>query len=708
MSTPTTTAASIRAEAYASAFAVVGRLALPPGTALAATGSFARQEMTPQSDIDLILLHADGAALDDDAVGSLWYPVWDAKYHLDFAMRTPKECAAIAAEDASAGFAQLDLTFVAGERALFDAARAGLLDAWRRQLQRGFDAFIDSAIERWHRSGSIASMTNPELKNGRGGLRDIQLLRALALGNLCDVPRLDAERDLLLDVRTLLHVHARRHRDTLDPEFAADIAKDVGYADRYELSSAIVRAASAVDREVERGLAVARGVIGKRGRFGRTPRRPLDIDVIEDRGQITLSRRPNLEDPWLLTRVAAASARTGLPVAAGTWSRLRELPEPTERWPRAAVDDFYAILSSPEQSPRVIRELDEHGLWELLVPDWPHIRGRLPRERSHVHAIDAHSIATLARCARERTTVARPDLLLLTALLHDVGKGYGRPHEQVGAEIVVRQADRMRMNLADRSRAQTIVAEHTTLARLAARMDPYSDEARDALLDAARYDPLVVSLLAVLARADAESTGPGVWNSRLAQAIDAMCGRALAALEPGLPVRPHVAVPDDEVGLRVDWEEQLLTVVWRGEYQREVVRVLALVGAVGWTIVAARMVRTAGGRYAAEFDIRTTQQTLESAADEQHFIQSYKSGAYSTLPEVHGAPTTAVFGIGGILEVRTVERIGALGHLIGALPDVEWLSHQILGDTMIVQSQPLGPAARTTVVGNVTRALASD
>ncbi|MGG6498119.1 UNVERIFIED_CONTAM: [protein-PII] uridylyltransferase, partial [Bacteroidetes bacterium 56_B9] len=83
-------------------------------------------------------------------------------------------------------------------------------------------------------------------------------------------------------------------------------------------------------------------------------------------------------------------------------------------------------------------------------------------------------------------------------------------------------------------RAQILVAEHTTLARLAATMDPFSDAARDALLAAAHYDPLIISLLAVLAKADAQSTGPSVWTPRVEQAQKLIVSRALEALKPGV------------------------------------------------------------------------------------------------------------------------------------------------------------------------------
>lgn len=99
--------------------------------------------------------------------------------------------------------------------------------------------------------------------------------------------------------------------------------------------------------------------------------------------------------------------------------------------------------------------MDKFGLWERYVPEWNRIRGVLPRERNHSHTIDFHSVETVERCAQVRTTVGRPDLLLLGALFHDIGKGYGRPHEQVGAEMVTRMAQKLGLNLPDRMRVQT-------------------------------------------------------------------------------------------------------------------------------------------------------------------------------------------------------------------------------------------------------------
>ena len=712
-------AAGLRAAALERAQELLSQVPVPDGCALAATGSLGRGDMTTYSDLDLLLLHPPQRQLGEDEVAALWRPLWEAKYHVDYAVRTPQDCATVTRSSISAGLAQLDMTAVAGDAALVSEALGYARTAWRRQLIGNFKAYIDTAISRWRQAGTVANMTNPEIKNGRGGLRDLQLLRSLALAHLADSPPLDAQRMLLLDIRTLLHHHARRRRDILDPVFAADIAADLGFADRYELSAALVSAASDIERSVSQALAQARAVIGSRGsglssRPGAS-RRPLDIDVVDAGGEIALARNPNLDDSGLVLRVAAASARTGLPVSPATWKQVSQCPPLPPRWKAAVVDDFFAVLSAPEHSHRVISELDSYGLWQPLVPEWGHIRGRLPRERSHAWAVDYHTIATVAGCARLRTTVARPDLLLLAALYHDMGKGYGRPHEQVGAQMVARAAARLGLGPTDRSRAQTLVAEHTTLAKLASRHDPGADSTRDALLDAVHYDQLTLSLLRVLAEADAQATGPGVWTPRLAAAQQLLARRAqdaLAGLESVSPTRPFVGVPADPqqpISIRSIAEEEIIRVHWRGEHRQELLELLALCAAWNLSVVAAQVVRLADdGGYGARLDLRPAQQSFaDSAADvEERFIQAWKSRTFSRLPEISPELSTVVLSGEGLLEIRSVERLGALGHGLAALPDIQWLRHEVVGATMIMTVKLQQAPVRESVVRGLTAALA--
>lgn len=679
---------SQREAATRRALAVAAALELPPGTALGVTGSVARGEATSHSDLDLVLLY-DGEQPD---VEKFWYPIWDAGYRLDHTVRTPAECAKFAGSDPVSGLAELDLRLVCGDAALVDAARGSVREAWRAQVWRKSDAIMDAAIDRWRRSGSVVTMTRPDIKHGRGGLRDMDLLASLALANVCDAPDLSRERELLLDVRTLLHAAARRRRDVLDPEFAVDISEALGYRDRYALSAAIADAARTTDRAMLRAFGQTRDVLQHRRKF---TRKPLDLDVVESGGEIALARNAQLDDPGLALRVAAAASRTGFRIAHATWSQLSPA-RPT--WNKAQVSDFFSMLASA-RAPQVVTTLDEHGLFAPMVPDWERIRGLIPREPSHVHTVDQHSLRVVAACAEARITVPRPDLLLLGALFHDIGKGAPGSHSALGAELVARQAAVMGFGGRDIACVQTLVAEHTTLARLARTRDPEDPATAAELAEAVRYDLLTLDLLEALTTADSKETGPGVWTPAVAAAVDTIVAhtqRQLTSMIPGNP-RPMLVLPgvdSEPVGLHSN------LVYWRGDYQRQAVRVLALMHAKGWALTEARILASEDG-VVAEIEVRFP---MPGDADPEEFVRAYHSGVFTVLPDVQPAPT-ATFWRGATLEVRTVDRPGALGRLLAVLPEIQWAQISSPGATMIAQFQLPLDVDRAQVERDVTRAL---
>lgn len=690
----------VRQQSVTRALAVVQALALPHGTTLVATGSLARGEMTAHSDIDLILLHDAAHPPSEEEVSALWYPIWDAKLRLDYAVRTPAGCVEVMKADSTAGLALLDMAFVSGDEELFAATRAQVLKAWRRQLAKNFDQVVDLAIARWRRSGSMVTMTHPDVKHGRGGLRDIELIEALALGNLCDAPDLSPQRNLLLDVRTMLHQHAHRARDVLDPEFAVDVAIDLGFADRYELARALAAAAREVDAALNTALDTARNALPRRGLLRTKARRPIDVDVVESQGRLELARQPNLQDPGLLLRVAAASARTGLPIAEHTWAKLKGLPPLEAPWPEAVASDFLALLSSPEHSAGVITALDEHGLWEPLVPWWAHIRGRMPREPIHIHTIDQHSLVVLGLCASKSVTVARPDLLFLAALFHDMGKGYGRPHEQVGAEMIKEMAAKLRLSAKDTAVVHTLVAQHTLIPQLVRTTDYTSQETLSRLLDALNYDPLTLELLGVLVRADAQGTGPGVWSPTLRHGTEHLVNAArgkVAKVAPEAPVKPD-NMPE-HLALEAHSEARA-TVKWRGTGQSELQEVLAVVAAMQWNIERATI----------HFDAEITAELqvynlLGSGFDQQRFVQVVASKVHTKGPQVEPGMVATLWQA-NVLEVRTPDRIGAFGALLEALPQLKWVAMDNPGATMMVRCELVCGFERAVVERAVAKALA--
>ena len=157
------------------------------GFAIVATGSLGRRELVPYSDLDLMLLHDDMPdRIVREVADSLWYPLWDANIRLDHSVRTVSQTLKVASADVSACMAMLDARHIAGDEELSARLIEGIRRQWRAGIQSLFGELVDETHARWRRSGEIAHRAEPDLKMGRGGLRDVQLLDALAIAQLAD------------------------------------------------------------------------------------------------------------------------------------------------------------------------------------------------------------------------------------------------------------------------------------------------------------------------------------------------------------------------------------------------------------------------------------------------------------------------------------------------------------------------------------------
>ncbi len=194
------------------------------GFALVATGGLGRREFVPYSDLDLMLLHDNMPAdVVTQVAELLWYPLWDANIRLDHSVRTVPEALQVAGEDISAGLAMLEVRHIAGDSELSSLLVGGARRQWRTGIASRFDELVEHTQARWQRSGQIAHRAEPDLKCGRGGLRDVQLLNALAIAQLADVypshslasptGSLGEAHLALLNVRTELHRVSKRGRD---------------------------------------------------------------------------------------------------------------------------------------------------------------------------------------------------------------------------------------------------------------------------------------------------------------------------------------------------------------------------------------------------------------------------------------------------------------------------------------------------------------
>jgi [protein-PII] uridylyltransferase len=536
-------------------------IGLTDRAALVAVGALGRRELAPWSDLDLVLLH-DGRADVARLAERLWYPLWDAGIGLDHSVRTPGEAVQVAATDLRAALGLLEARHIAGDRALSDRVRTAVRHAWRTGIRGRFDELAGAAQGRWAKAGEIAHRVEPDLKNGHGGLRDVQLIDALAAAQLIDRPGRDVQeaRDLLLDVRVELHRLAGRPRDVLRAQDADEVAATLEIGDRFDLARALSGAARTVAFAAEVGLRAARAALPRRGlaALRRPPvRRPLAAGVVEHLGEVALARDAvAARDPALVLRVAATAARTGLPVAAGTLHHLADTaPELREPWPRAALAELLALLGTGRPLVGVVESLDRTGLWGRLFPEWGAVRDLPPRDRAHVWTVDRHLVEACASAGALTTRVARPDLLLVGALLHDIGKGRGGDHSVVGESVARQVARRLGFGEPDAAMLGAVVAHHLLLPHTATRRD-LDDPATirrvvETLADTEGARKVeggtghLLDLLEALAEADSLATGPGVWSSwkrRLLADLGRRCRGALAGERitraPSEPVDP--------------------------------------------------------------------------------------------------------------------------------------------------------------------------
>ncbi|MCE5288939.1 MAG: [protein-PII] uridylyltransferase [Nocardiaceae bacterium] len=543
------------------------------GFALVAVGGLARREMLPYSDLDLVLLHdqKDQTKVSEVA-DSLWYPLWDAHIKLDHSVRTVPQALSVASTDLTAMLGLLEARHIVGDEDLSGALIDGVRKDWRANVRNRFDEVVEQTRSRWQRSGDVAHRAEPDLKNGRGGMRDVQLLEALSLAQLTDgMPSMsgdwpsggprEAERHLL-DVRTELHVVARRARDQLRAQDADEIGAALGIGDRFDLARMISDSARTITYAVDVGLRTAQNALPRKGisRLRRAPvRRPLDEGVVEHAGEVVLARDARPErDPGLILRVAAASAQTGLPMSAGTLSRLAEsAPELRTPWPKEAVNDFLVMLGAGTNTIDVIEALDRTGLWGRLLLELGAVRDLPPRDSIHTWTVDRHLVEATVYAAGFATRVSRPDLLVLGALLHDIGKGRAGDHSTVGAELARQIGKRLGLWPDDIDLLARMVRFHLLLPSTAARRDladPATAEDVVAQLDG---DAVLLDLLHALAEADSLATGPGVWGdwkSTLIGELVRRCRAVLAGenLPAPDPIPPELLERAGGGGLHVD------------------------------------------------------------------------------------------------------------------------------------------------------------
>ncbi len=554
--------------------------------ALVAVGSYGRGAVAFKSDIDVRFLarRTEDAALVAEA---MLYPLWDMGVTIGHQVATVDDLYDGARDDLPTATTLLDLRLIAGDRSIVAAlgqrAAEGIFAY--SELPRFLARLEDEVKSRHDRFGGSVYLLEPDVKNGAGGLRDVDVARWAAkarykvgepeelvrVGAL--VPReataIQEAQERLWVVRNLLHARADRRSDrlTFDEQEAIAVILGMGEGDdAVELfMSGYYRAARAISGALTTSLARAAPVLSRR--------KPRDEDLGGGarlfEGAVTVRDVELLRtEPALALRLVAEAVDRGVPLLPFARDAIGKLAG-DEAWcaelraSREARARFLALVSSAREvrlaSGSIVRELSDTGLLLAMIPEFLPVVGRVHHDTYHVYTVDVHSVAAVDRIAtlvrgelasefplacRLAAEIVSPEVLFFATLLHDVGKAIGRSdHSVQGARMTRDILTRLGFSKDDAEEAAHLVLHHLLMYHVATRRD-LEDPATIAELSRAVNDREGLRDLYLLTVADLSTTSPTSmtsWKARMLDELYLATDEALASAErdsaPTLPSR---------------------------------------------------------------------------------------------------------------------------------------------------------------------------
>jgi [protein-PII] uridylyltransferase len=446
---------------------------LPSRIALVAVGGYGRGTLGLGSDLDIVLLVPDANDPNAHALAdTLLYPLWDAGVSIGHSVRTPDELVSLARQDLRTATTLLDARVLAGEGSF---ANEAIERGWRALFDRDLNAFLDSMIDemtsRHGRYGASVYLLEPDLKQGRGALRDLDIARwalrsrfrthdfadALKLGAISqhDAPQLEAAREFFWRARGVLHAKSNRRSDRLTFDEQEECARALGFVVRDEESVDPLRAVGAaaerfmqtyyrhartVATTLDRLIESCRVQRDSRDRMPRTDRVAEGIERFE--GTLSFSDPDALQrDPTLALRIVERALALGIPLHA----RARDVIAQSARDPSFAD----ALRASPQSGPlfsrllthsapatlrtrgvpvsateqgatSVLAELHDLGLLLALVPEFGPVTGRVHHDIYHVYTVDVHSVAAVDRLHQIARGEMREEFALAAHTLADL------------------------------------------------------------------------------------------------------------------------------------------------------------------------------------------------------------------------------------------------------------------------------------------------
>lgn len=518
--------------------------------AFVAVGGYGRGDLAPASDLDLLLLYR-GRVVPAQVAERLWYPIWDEGLKLGHAVRSTRDALDLAADDLDTATSLLTTRHLAGNLELTEELAHAALVQWKKRAKKYLEMLRNGVAARQATNGEVAFLLEPNLKDGRGGLRDIHSLRWAQLARPVleegDPQALAMAEVILFDARVALHRTSGRVSDQLTLQDQDAVAADLGttanglMADVARAGRTVAWIADETWDRVGSSLATSISLLGWRSR-DRAP------GLVVREGQVLLESSVDPSHrPTIVLEAAVVAAQKHAHLARSTHLRLAaRTPAPPEVWDDRLRELFVQLLGCGHDAIDVIEALDHTGLWERYLPEWAAVRNLPQRNAYHRFTVDRHLLEAAANAAALVDQVERPDLLLLGALLHDIGKGRGGDHTEVGMDLVRAIGPRMGLPGEDTEVLVDMVRHHLLLPDVATRRD-LSDETTIVQVADAVGDVGRLHLLAALTEADSLATGPAAWGTWKAELVRDLVRRVEHRLGGGDPAElPLLEFPDAE------------------------------------------------------------------------------------------------------------------------------------------------------------------
>ena len=694
------------------------------GVALVAVGGYGRSELCPRSDVDVLLLHDrgfDAAALAE----AMWYPVWDQGLQLGHGVSTVRQALGLAAKDLESATSLLSARHIAGDEELTAELAAQALDQWHDRAKRWLPELAARVEERHRRVGEVAFRLEPDLKEGRGGLRDVHTLHWAEQAREILLPHdhrsLAGSYDVLLDARVELHRLTGRQGNALLMQEQDAVAQALGDADADALMARVAAAARTIswtsDDAWRRISSSLQGPVGRSG--GRPHPLGRGIALVDGEVVVTADAEP-ADDPCLPLRAAAAAAGRGTVIERRSLERLAQLAPPLpDPWPAEARTLLADLLGAGRAAVGVIEALDQRDLWGKVLPEWGPVRSRPQRNAYHRFTVDRHLLEAVANAAELQHQVDRPDLLVVGALFHDLGKGRSGDHTEVGMVLAREIATRMGFPPDDVADLVAMVEHHLLLPRVATRRDLAEPRTMEQVAEAVAT-PRRLRLLAALTEADSLATGASAWGPWKAGLVRQLVEQTASLLEGGDPGRgasatggapgPHAVaepapVPVAGGGRRWEVAGDTISVVAedRPGLFSKVAGVLALHGLEvlsagtgpsedGWAFSTFRVVDPRRGeppwdRVTADLD-----RALDSRLALRARLTERQRTYHRPVPVAAPVPTTVTFhddasSLSTVIDVHAPDGLGVLYRITCALAeldlDIRSARAQTLGGTVV-------------------------